>query len=367
LIVFIERMTRAVLVAGATPSSSDGSVALYVPGGEEKLGRSMLAAAGVSDVKIVSRDAADVILILSGTPAKATRPYAVSYKKSVVRALIPSGRILVGSMSQLMPDVDWTTDPGGMVIEFPGPKTGKDPNQGAWPVSARARRDAAAGGPVVIKVNDLPAKPIGFRGPVMRVLLREKRLRGVPVRDGDVVIDGAGRRWFVGDNHLWSHREAWVDKTSVTRENNRIRPMRARNGLMPSHIPFAVGDNLELTLKGGGTVGSEMVYGVIRELDAASWVVEQTKGLNLISDAEATCFGHRDAVNAADCVSRGGVWDVPCRTDTECPFFDSARGRGGCNYGTCEMPLGVANKTFRSADPATPPLCYNDGPDPFCK
>ena len=60
-----------------------------------------------------------------------------------------------------------------------------------------------------------------------------------------------------------------------------------------------------------------------------------------------------------------GVWDRPCRTDHECPFYQSNRRypnyRGGCSpSGFCEMPLGVKRKGFRHvSDEHSRPLCHS--------
>lgn len=51
------------------------------------------------------------------------------------------------------------------------------------------------------------------------------------------------------------------------------------------------------------------------------------------------------------CDEAGEVWDRPCMSDTECPYFQANRNypnyRGGCVAGHCEMPLGVEKAGFR--------------------
>lgn len=57
------------------------------------------------------------------------------------------------------------------------------------------------------------------------------------------------------------------------------------------------------------------------------------------------------------------VWDKPCRSDSECPFFQGNRTyynvRGGCHNGYCEMPVGVKRLSYRK-------YALNDESFPYC-
>lgn len=65
-----------------------------------------------------------------------------------------------------------------------------------------------------------------------------------------------------------------------------------------------------------------------------------------------------------------GVWDKPCETDNECPFFQKNTNylnyRGGCQNGYCEFPLGVVRTGFKSY--TQKPYCHGcpDKLDPMC-
>lgn len=56
-------------------------------------------------------------------------------------------------------------------------------------------------------------------------------------------------------------------------------------------------------------------------------------------------------------LERGGVWDRPCESDAECPFFGGNEGdRGGCGRGGfCELPLGATAVGYRRW--AGTPMC----------
>ena len=67
--------------------------------------------------------------------------------------------------------------------------------------------------------------------------------------------------------------------------------------------------------------------------------------------AAYVCVGHPMLVNKEQCIRAGGVWDRPCVTNEECPFYQAnttyRNYRGGCIDGSCEMPLGVERIAFR--------------------
>jgi hypothetical protein len=56
------------------------------------------------------------------------------------------------------------------------------------------------------------------------------------------------------------------------------------------------------------------------------------------------------------------VWDKPCVSNRECPFFKAntnyENSRGGCIQGYCEMPLGVERKGFTLYDSGAKPICH---------
>jgi hypothetical protein len=84
------------------------------------------------------------------------------------------------------------------------------------------------------------------------------------------------------------------------------------------------------------------------------------------------CYG-KDANNKLECetlydrdgikLNSVGVWDYPCLTDKECPYFMANKNYpntfGKCVNGSCELPLGVTGispHNYLNADKA---ICYN--------
>jgi len=86
-------------------------------------------------------------------------------------------------------------------------------------------------------------------------------------------------------------------------------------------------------------------------------------------DERYQCYGEKKATTRAACNSPYDpaglpkdlptVWDRPCESKEDCPYVSGSR--GGCNDGTCELPVGVQRKSFRTAmeDPPYQPFCYN--------
>ena len=80
------------------------------------------------------------------------------------------------------------------------------------------------------------------------------------------------------------------------------------------------------------------------------------------------CFG-KDGFNESTCRSYSfdkktvGIWDKPCNTNDECPFYKKNKNyknsRGGCNKGHCEMPLNIQPLGYKEYNKNIKPFCYN--------
>jgi len=75
-------------------------------------------------------------------------------------------------------------------------------------------------------------------------------------------------------------------------------------------------------------------------------------------DPSYRCYGDSNINNKALCDSpydvigaskiRYTVWDQPCIVDTDCPYYNSDKKRGGClEGGVCEFPVGVKGIAYR--------------------
>lgn len=90
-------------------------------------------------------------------------------------------------------------------------------------------------------------------------------------------------------------------------------------------------------------------------------------------DSRYRCYGDPSINNKALCNSdideRGQqkrkitVWDRPCESNDECPFYQANKTyknyRGGCSDGYCEFPLGIVRTSYRYYDKESKPVCHN--------
>lgn len=106
-------------------------------------------------------------------------------------------------------------------------------------------------------------------------------------------------------------------------------------------------------------------YGKVDSVDGAKAVLrgkqdEDARDIGNVSGLLFRCFAEK-GVAESDCPD--DLWDRPCVTHSECPFYmanrNYANDRGGCVAGYCEMPLGIDNLTFRNPRPGDRPMCYN--------
>ena len=356
-----------VLVLADLPKPEKGATVTIACGpGDEPLAHAMGAAAGLKTTTVPPGGHAHYELVSSGdtktpsqktgTPSQKTASpmtaTSLLFDASVLRSLVPEAKIIVGSLQQNMPSVDWLADPGGMIVELPS----KAPPIGATTMSQLSPKkyEPVVAKAIVVRVAELPKPPLGVRGPVMRVALDSMVVRGVPIREGDVVLDASSRKWYVREQALWSHKPVLLQRSEIVIEGRTIRPLRAGTLLSGD---AAKGDKVEVHVTGPQP---QTLYGVVADDDKILWRVTTDINRSMVSDPRATCFGARLAHTAAECYAAGGVWDRPCDADTECPYYDPATGRGKCVSGMCEMPLKVGNRSFRTADPETPAL-YDHG------
>ena len=98
--------------------------------------------------------------------------------------------------------------------------------------------------------------------------------------------------------------------------------------------------------------------------------------LNKLNDLQYTCVGNNLDPQArqfketceADMSPENkpqtpGIWDKPCLSDDECPFYMANKNypneRGGCVNGSCEFHINMERKGFRYFAEDKVPFCYN--------
>lgn len=119
--------------------------------------------------------------------------------------------------------------------------------------------------------------------------------------------------------------------------------------LWPSSTSMHVGDRLLLNNLSNPD-GSLGVWTTVTAIDGTSVTVQTLSQ----KPPHASCVSSPTTEIKSVCLSEDGLWDAPCTSDDHCPFFQSnthyANYRGGClDSGWCEMPVGVAQTSYRNA------------------
>lgn len=375
-------MLAILVCADGTPDlPRDRRPVILISGREHvRVAKAMLAAAGHRACDVVNSLPADAELLVlspespSKKPTRPLVPCVARYDAAVLDALLPGARVLVGSVREHAPSQTWLVDSGSEMVQLA-------------PLSIESFSDTP---PVTLAVDldAMRAVPVGLRSGVgQKIVLRSDALQGVRLRDGDRIVsramkgynytfldaDGAPalvhtdalQAWRYRSGSLYSHVRFRIAAREVrTREPLVLVPRRPGG---PS-VPFVAGDRVHLVLVWDDN--SEQEFDSLASVDRdGAWSLALRTRVPLLLDPLGICYG-QPGVSARECVARGGVYDRPCTHDTECPYFDPRRGEGRCLDGKCAMPLGVGNASFRSADPATPPLLDGCSPDdatyPYC-
>ena len=140
-------------------------------------------------------------------------------------------------------------------------------------------------------------------------------------------------------------------------------------------------EDIKLSPNGGAIMASErdniiippekeiaILKNYYKQLDSR---FDQSHCIGKLAESKAEC--ETDQVRYGK-VERAGIWDTPCKKDTDCPFFKANKNYpneyGSCSKGYCEFPLGIVPLGYRVYSKEVSPLCYNcKNPDSFncCK
>jgi hypothetical protein len=275
---------------------------------------------------------------------------AVSYDNDVVQSLAPGWSVDIGSLNRLAPSTRWRVDGGAQVIAV----SGIDDLGWSQPAPVRGSRTfwsiAGPPRPIALTVAEVP-HAYTPQGGITRVSDRLHAVDGVALANGDVVTDARGTEWYYDGRLLADRVRLNVDESAIKVVDATLVVPRERGappppGYRPSRL-------YELVVRwwDDGTTAFDA-----RSLDAGAaegWGWRISLPVATVEDDRSICLGRHatriDAATAALCLDKKGTWDRPCTNDAECPFYDSRQGRGGCDAGFCEMPLGVDRLSFRKA------------------
>lgn len=326
----------------------------------DKVLKITLASGGFKNITITRKFDADTTTSFVTHPASVNRgrvvtPLDAPFDATVLASLAPHAKLRVSSLMQMFPETRWKHDGGGRAIDW-----GKEVGDHISSVGFESHADHTRR----VKSQSREVQTVKFHlgiisGVITKGIVRSssqvKYVDGVRLQEGDTVQDAEGVRWYFQNGAL-------RDRISVTMQTrslkvlNEGRALGPRSQLTKQPSEYSPGARFAVTLvwpDGLQVVFPCTAFSSVGDYGVAwGWYIE-----DLFPTVEHP-FGlcqttHGVALDYATpelCLKGGGTWDRPCKLDTECPFYDARRGRGGCDKGGhCEMPLGVDRKSFRHA------------------
>lgn len=128
-------------------------------------------------------------------------------------------------------------------------------------------------------------------------------------------------------------------------------------------IPLELDDRV--TLSGQDRDEENGVYLVTRVVGKTAYMIKESPPDSKERWEKYACFNDPIVKREEDCEK--GMWDRPCETNSECPFYQINKNyknyRGGCFNGYCEMPIGIKRLAYRTFDDTTRAMCHGCGPD----
>lgn len=281
--------------------------------------------------------------------------------------IVPGVGVDVGSLNRMFPSYRWAADGGGAAIVvsrayrplanwFVRAESGATHQPASIDRSNRVQVAPSARAPAVEhRVGRVPGV---FTVQGVRMTRSVAEANGVRVRPFDTILDGDGVRWYVGPDGLL--RDAVIRRlnSSDVRVSDGVT-VTPRDPKTRAPDDFEPGQKTVLVIR-WPSGDSEHVHARAFGRSANGWGWTATRTSATVDHVASMCMKKHGVAsphtNPVQCLEDGGTWDRPCETDTECPFYDARRGRGGCQAGFCEMPMSVDRKSFRAPVTQSPPL-----------
>ena len=349
-----------------------------------------LAASGFTSVKIVRQFDDRVTTSMVAEPPlvqdeRARVALSPPVNAEILNALAPSASVKIGSLVALFPSTRWRLDGGAKVIDW-GPLLDRLAPTPAPVFSVAASRPNANEKRRISQLENatsarnvhvyLGVVPSVFTKGLTKFSSRVTSVSGVPLTDGDMVKDVDGITWYYRDGMLQDRIRMTVSADAMKAVNAgasivpRSSSAKAPDGYVPDSL-------YELLVTWSPTDATPFKARSLpkRGGHGRDWGWDLFMDQPTVEHVRGTCQGPGgialDRATPELCVADGGTWDRPCETDTECPFYDPRRSRGGCSRsGFCEMPLGVDSRSFRLAADASQTMRHgcqpNDADYPRC-
>lgn len=275
----------------------------------------------------------------------------------LLMALEPRAKIAVGSLRQILPDTRWFKADGASVMLFPSDRVHVmnvvSKIERPWPVNRvrPSQRPAHVRVPQSARIDERPEVPDVFRRGHSRVSKRVSSLGNVRLREGDSFVDREGTRWFYVGGLLTDRLPVTLLKADFVVAGGAITPRQPSSARPQNYVPNT---SYEVRLVDRTDQSKHETYPCSSFDDgiaAWGWKIDGVAN----SDPDRYVCVHADGTiekgtDETKCRNAGGVWDRPCANDSECPYNDPRRARGGCTKsGYCEFPLETSSLSYRVA------------------
>jgi hypothetical protein len=342
-----------VFLNGLVSIPRTGAVVLVSTPRHIPIAKGMLVSAGVTNASVVTMGQAHIRLFVDHPEAipvkEGMTPVPMKFDAEVLSALIPGATIDVGSIKYAMPNHSWLTDQGAQIVRLPN-------------VLEKFESSSSQNVEILHDLDTIQELPHGY-GFGKRIKLWNNKVRDIPLVDGDTVVSKDGR-WYFREGSLYTHKAMTMLSTDVRFTGGTTLGPRNPTSILIGRLS----EQIDLTLIWPDD-GSKHRYEGVLTKPGIDWKMTLNIRTPIVMDPAGTCFGNRQAT-AERCIKEGNIWDRPCSTDSECPYHDPRRGRGGCKSGMCEMPMKVSNASFRIAGTETSAMVHGCSPTdpkyPFC-
>jgi hypothetical protein len=215
---------------------------------------------------------------------------------------------------------------------------------------------------------------IEYRGKSRTMRIASLRIDGVPVRVNDRVRLTAQVRPEENGDYFVTAAEPGASvlespapvRSDATMSFDKAWASKGGDGMW--HVWIPADSVMPLRLLVGDKVAIGGKVGAVEAVDVGTKRIL----VRTVADPDVDAIGkfHPLALCSVDplipvrelCTTRGGVWDMPCETNVDCPFFQANRTyrnyRGGCVAGYCELPVGMKRAGYRNFQNDAKPLCH---------
>lgn len=155
----------------------------------------------------------------------------------------------------------------------------------------------------------------------------------------------------------------FLDSEITKLEGVYLKSLKDLNSMKFDHNYFKLNQNKNKTFEKNILLSNDKLTLIFPKDSELSAIINEYKEYILNPKlANYRCFGYLTD-NYKTCILNEGIWDTPCKTNEDCPFYQKNKNYpnnfGGCNRGYCQMPLGLKRLGYKYYDDLNDAICHN--------